>query len=1035
MRGAAGFEYHGQVMSKGLPVPGATVGATQGDQHLETITDMQGLYSFPEISGGKWTVKVEMTGFASLQQDVVIGSDTPAGKWELKLLPLDEIKASKVFPNTATSPSVLTPEVARKKEGHPDPSSQPPAASAESADQEANQRAADGLLVNGSQLNGASTPFAQSFAFGNRRNSIRGLYNGGIGVIFDNSALDARPFSISGQSTPKPSYNRITGLATLGGPIRIPHLLYHGPNFFVAYQWTRDVNDSSQSALVPDAEERDGNLSQILNASGQPVEFINPATGQPVNMLSPQQISPQAQALLNYYPQPNFSGDPRFNYQVPINVSTHQDALQTRLNQTINPKNQVFGSFAFQSVRSATPNLFGFLDTTTSLGQNASLNWSHRLQPRLFMNLGYRLSRYATATKPFWENRANISAEAGIAGNNQDPANWGPPTLAFASGLAGLSDAQSLHNRAQTDAGSVAMLWTRFRHNISFGGDFRRQQFNDLYQQDPRGTFTFTGAATAGTANGAAISGYDFADFLLGFPDTSAVAFGNADKYFRESVYDAYLTDDWRVNPQLTINAGMRWDYGAPMTELYGRLVNLDLTPDFTASAPVLADHPVGPVTGETYPSSLIRPDRRGFEPRVAFAWRPFGGSSMVLRGGYGIYDDTSVYQSIVQQMAQQAPLSKSLSVQNSAACPLTLANGFIACPLITQNTYAIDPNFRVGYAQTWQLSIQRDLPGSMQLVATYLGIKGTRGLQEFLPNTYPLGAANPCPTCPVGFVYLASNGNSTRQSGQVRLRRRLHNGLTATVLYMYSKSIDDDSALGGQGALLPSQAFSSSSGGNGNGGEGQSGNGGSSASSVLGAPASSSPSIAQNWLNLHAERGLSPFDQRHLLNLQAQYTSGMGLGGRTLMSGKRGTFLKEWTFLTQISVGSGLPESPVYLATVPGTGITGSIRPEETGASIKNAPLGLFLNPAAFAAPPPGQWGNAGRNSIIGPSAFSLNAAIGRTFRLDRFNLDMRVDSTNFLNHVTYTTWDTTINSAQFGLPIAANSMRSMQASLRLRF
>ncbi len=884
--GAAEFEYHGQVTSNGLPVPGATVGATQGDQHLETITDMQGLYSLPAITGGKWSVKVEMTGFATLQQDVVIGSDTPAGKWELKFLPLDQIKTSKALPNAATSPSVLTPEAAQKQEAKANASS-PPAAGAESADQAENQRAADGLLVNGSQLNGGSTPFAQSFAFGNQRNGMRGLYNGGIGVIFDNSALDARPFSISGQSTPKPFYNRITGLATLGGPIRIPHLLYHGPNFFVAYQWTRDVDDSSQSTLVPDSAERNGDFSQILNASGQPAQFINPATGQPANMLSPQQISQQARALLNYYPQPNFTGNPRFNYQVPINVSTHQDALQTRLDQTINPKNQVYGSFVFQSVRSATPNLFGFLDTTTSLGQSASVNWSHRLAPRLFMNLGFRFSRYATETTPFWKDRANVSAEARITGNSQAPFDWGPPTLAFSSGLAGLTDADSLHNRAQTDSGSAAFLWARFRHNLSFGGDFRRQQSNDLYQQDPRGTFTFTGAATAGTANGAAISGNDFADFLLGVPDASAVAFGNADKYFRQSVYDAYLTDDWRVNPQLTVNAGLRWEYGAPMTELYGRLVNLDLAPDFTAAAPVLANHPVGPVTDETYPSSLIRPDRRGFEPRLGFAWRPFSGSSMVVRGGYGIYDDTSVYQSIVQQMAQQAPLSKSLSVQNSAACPLTLASGFTACPSTTQNTYAIDPNFRVGYAQTWQLSLQRDLPGSMQLVATYLGIKGTRGLQEFLPNTYPLGAANPCPACPAGFVYLASNGNSTRESGQVQLRRRLHNGFTATVLYTYSKSIDDDSALGGQGALLPSQAFSSSSGGNGNGGEGQNGNGGSSASSVPSAPASSSASIAQNWLNLHAERGLSSFDQRHLLNLQAQYTTGMGLGGRSLLSGK----------------------------------------------------------------------------------------------------------------------------------------------------
>ena len=113
----------------------------------------------------------------------------------------------------------------------------------------------------------------------------------------------------------------------------------------------------------------------------------------------------------------------------------------------------------------------------------------------------------------------------------------------------------------------------------------------------------------------------------------------------------------------------------------------------------------------------------------------PFPGSSMVVRAGYGIYYDTSVYQTIAVQMAQQPPLSKTLSVQNSAADPLTLANGFIASPAITGNTFAIDPNFRPGYAQNWQVAVQRDLPGSLQLTATYLGIKGTRGPQEFLPE------------------------------------------------------------------------------------------------------------------------------------------------------------------------------------------------------------------------------------------------------------------------------------------------------------
>ncbi|HEY7387826.1 MAG TPA: TonB-dependent receptor, partial [Bryobacteraceae bacterium] len=134
----------------------------------------------------------------------------------------------------------------------------------------------------------------------------------------------------------------------------------------------------------------------------------------------------------------------------------------------------------------------------------------------------------------------------------------------------------------------------------------------------------------------------------------------------------------------------------------------------------------------------------------------------------------------------------------------------------------------------------------------------------------------------------------------------------------------------------------------------------------------------------------------------------------------------------------SGLPLTPtVGGLVVTGTGISNAVRANLTGAPIYAAPAGLFLNPAAFAAPPSGQWGNAGRDIITGPMLFSLNGSIGRVFRLpgDRKSIDLRFDMTNVLNHVTYTSWDTVLGSAQFGLPTAANAMRSMQATLRFRF
>jgi hypothetical protein len=959
-------EYRGQVTFGGLPVPGATVTATQGDKNASAITDLQGLYDLSDLPEGNWTIEIRMLGFAAVKQEAV-----PAfAKWELRLLPLDQIKAevqAAAPPPAPAAPAQTAPPKAQ-------------ATAKEPADDDLAQRAADGFLINGSSQNGAASPFAQMPAFGNNRNGGRSPYYGGIGFTFDNSALDARPFSLTGQDTAKSAYNRFTGLAFFGGPLKIRHLFMRPPIFSVTYQWTRNNNATTVPALMPTLTERNGTFASPV---------IDTSTGAPFpgNVIPQNRISPQALALLSFYPLPNFGGNAAYNYQIPILSASHQDALQSRFNKTLGPKDEIYGRFAFQSLRTDSPNVFGFLDTTNLLGINTSMNWSHRLNQRWFLNLGYQFSRLATHVTPYFENRENVSGQAGIAGNDQDARDWGPPSLTFASGIAGLSDAQSSFDRNQTSGMSDSVRWIRGGHNVTFGSDFRRQEFNYLAQQNARGSFTFTGGAT----------GSDFADFLLGIPDTSAIAFGNADKYFRESVYDAFVNDDWRISPEITLNAGVRWEYGAPITELYGRLVNLDAAPGFAAVAPVVGN-------------GLVRPDKRGFEPRVGIAWRPISGSSTVIRAGYGVYYDTSVYQTIAVQMAQQPPLSKTLSVQNTPADPLTLANGFVASPSMTSNTFAIDPNFRPGYAQNWQVSLQRDLPGSLQMTATYLGIKGTRGTQDLLPNTYPAGAPVPCPECPAGFAYLTSNGNSTREASQIQLRRRLHSGLAGILQYTYSKSIDDDAALGGQGASATGQNMPSAS------------------APSAGGTGPANLAIAQNWLDLSGERGLSTFDQRQLLSLQMQYSTGMGIGGGTLLTGWKGALFKEWNFASTVTAGSGLPETPVYLAPVEGTGVTGTIRPDYVGGS--------FPNPAAYAAPLLGQWGNAGRDSISGPAQFSLNASLGRTFRVsDRLNLDLRVDSSNVLNHVAYTAWNTIFNSTQFGLPAAANAMRSMQTTLRLRF
>jgi hypothetical protein len=1048
----AAAEQKGEVRFGGLPVPGATVTATQGDRTLVAVTDAMGNYSFPDLPDGDWHFQIEMLGFGVIKQDVTIVPGAISPVWDLKMLSFDEIKAtaapppppparislSQSQPETPQSTAASAPQNTatnasknKNKKGtaaaaaapanqqnsfqrtavNANPNAAPAASQSAAAEavpanspfanqsaSDLSQRASDGLLINGTVNNGASSPFAQAARFGNNVRGPGSLYNGSIAVIEDNSVLDANSFSYTGQPTPKPEYNHFTGLANFGGPIRIPHLIQNGPYFFVGYQWIRSSNsvgNATNSYTVPTAAQRDGDFSSLATP------IYNPGTGAPFpgNMIPPSLISPQAKALLNFYPMPNLAGS-IYNFQIPLLTETHTESLNARLQKNIGNRNSLNGFFVSQRSATDTPNEFAFLDKGNTLGLVAQANWQHRFNQRMFVHFQYQFSRNSVMTTPNFANRENVSGEAGILGNNQQPVNWGPPSLNFSSGIAPLSDANAGVNHNQTHAFGVDSLWNRGRHNFTYGADFKRLEFNSISQQNPRGLFTFTGNYTAppATGSGTQALGSDFADFLLGVPDTSQIAFGNADKYFRESQYDAFVTDDWRIGPSLTVNAGVRWEYSAPITELYGRLVNLDIAPGYSAIMPVVAKDPVGPLTGMKYPDSLMQPDKHGFQPRIGLAWRPIPASSLVIRAGYGVYYNTSVYQSIAQQLAQQSPLSTSLSVQNTLANPLTLANGFSIPVGVVPNTFAIDPRFRVGYAQNFQVSAQRDLPGSLVMTVTYLGIKGTRGPQEFLPNTFPQGAANPCPSCPSGFIYETSNGNSTRQSGSLQLRRRLHNGFLASATYTYSKSIDD-SALGGrgQGANV----------------------------------------IAQNWLDLSAERGLSNFDQRHTLALQGQYTTGQGIGGGTLLSGWRGALFKEWIVGTTINAGTGLPLTPTEYLPQAGTGVTGTFRPDYTGQPLYAAPAGYDLNPMAYALSPSGQYGNAGRNTITGPLQFTLNLSAGRTFRLhDRYSLNLRVDATNALNHVTFASFNTVVNSGQFGLPTPpANNMRDLITTLRLNF
>ena len=943
---ASGHE--GQVRFGEAPVPGAAVRATRGAMTERTVTDGEGRYSLPGVTDGTWTIRVTASGFEALEREVTPSSDAAPLQWDLKMLPIDSLQRSAPttgFPKTPTAPALQ--------------SSVP------------SDEAADRLLINGTVNNAASTRFGLPRAVGNNRVGRRSPYNGNISYTGGNSLFDARSFSITGQETPKPDYNSMQGAFTVGGPFQIPGLFRNG-SFSAGYIRTQNRTASLETAQMPTTAERLGDLS--LTAS----PIFDPLTGIPFsgNVVPTERISPQAQALLALYPLPNLTAPGRYNYQIPLVGASHGDNIQGSLNNfTLHATDRLAINGGYQSTRSDDPDLFGFTDAGRFSSVNATVSWNHRITRRNSAVIQYQFNRTVTDNLPFFANRIDVSGIAGISGNDRDPRNWGPPALNFAGGVARLSSGLYSSDRSMSNSVSYNSNWIRGRHGFTYGADYRRQQFNLFSQQDPRGSFTFTGAET----------GSDFADFLLGIPTASAIAYGNADKYFRQWFGNAFINDDWHLRPSITLTLGVRWEYEAPIVEKYGRLVNLDIAPGFVSATPVVAS-----------PSdSLIRTDKAGAEPRLGLAWRPRATSSLIVRAGYGLYRETNVYRPIANQMAQQAPLSRSLSVQNTPENPLTLADGFRAPPsgsATTATTFAVDPDFRVGTAQNWTLSIQQDLPAALQFSLSYLGIEGTHVSQRIVPNTYPLGATSRCAECTTGYVYLSSRGSSNRHAGTVEIRRRQRNGFQASVQYTFAKAIDD-AGLGGN-------------------------------------------AIAQNWLDRRAERALSNFDQRHVVAVQTQYTTGSFTRITGFWSGWRGKAFREWTLTTQLSAGSGSPLTPVTLVPVTGTGITGTLRPDVTGIPLYVEKNGGFLNVTAYAAPKEGEWGNAGRNSITGPAQFSLNASLTRTFRInERMSMDLRVEATNVLNHVTFPDWNTTVTSSQFGFPTRGNSMRSLRPSLRVRF
>ncbi len=1037
--------HSGVVSSAGQPVPGATVTAAQGERRLLTSTGEDGRYEFRDLPGGVWLFEVAMFGFQTAYRELNLTSAGSTLDWTLELRP---------YSQDAPSSPAADPSVAAEEEVSGVLATEPLARAHDAVEaHEANEA----FLVQGSLSQGleaarqedvfaqrrgelaervktslqaraavprppaasagrasgaarlgrrggfAARPNARKSAasFGNRNKKKQEGIRGAAYFSLRNSALDASPFSLTGQPLLKPSYAHSRFGLAAGGPLSIPKLLeLRGSFVFLNYTGARSRNPHHAVSTLPSPLERAGDFS-ASDVRG-PVLVYDPVSRLPFpgNSVPSSRWSRASIGLLGFIPSPNQPGRVQ-NYQLLTSVPQNTDNLSLRFNQSLSRRNRLSFNLNTQNRNGQAAQLFGYRDETQGHGQNAELGWTLNLRTKLISNFRVSLNRNRSETVPYFAYGRDLASELGISGTSHEPINFGPPNLSFTN-FGGLSDASPQLRRDRTLLLHEGLTLVRGRHNLTFGADYRRSQLDSRTDSNARGSFSFSGLATSGLdarSQPLPFTGFDFADFLLGLPQSSSVRFGSANTYFRGASYAVWAQDDWRLRRNLTVNAGLRYEFFPPLREKFSRIANLDIAPGFTGAA-VVTPGESGPYSGP-FPDALINADRNNLSPRIGLAWRPFPQRRLQVRAGYGAFHDGSIYARFASRLASQPPFANTAHWSTSLANPLTLERGFPAqaAGKIT-NTFAVDRGYRVGYAQTWNLALQQELPYSLVVELGYLGTKGTKLDIQRSPNRAVPGSPLTAEQRrlignAVGFVFDSSEGNSVYHAAQVRVTRRFKQGLSANALYTFAKSIDNASSIGGAGNV-----------------------------------------VAQNDKDLRAERGLSSFDQRHVLNLyylfSSPFDSARNRGGPLLAR-----FLRNWTLGGGLTLRTGQPLTARVLgnrADSGGTGVVGSGRADATGEAITG---GRFFNLDAFTVPPSGRFGNAGRNTIPGPGWFGVNASLSRAFRLgeSRRWIEVRLESNNVTNHANFTGLGAVINALNYGLPTAASPMRTVTATLRYRF
>ena len=852
--------------------------------------------------------------------------------------------------------------------------------------------------------------------------------HGSLFEFIRNSAVDARSyFNKAGTAYPSFRLNQFGG--SLGGPVVIPKL-YNGKNrtfFFMDYEGYRNSSQIFILGNVPTLKMRQGDFSETAAIYDPLTTRPGPAGGATLqrtpflnNQIPSSRWDPVSYKMINAYPLPTSPG--RFNNYSSNRIQTQSwNQGDIRIDEQLTQKDAIFGRYAIQNTQSISPSTYptttipglsqpvnlsdegSFAGTSSQPVQHFVASYTRTITSNILNDFRIGFNRYRLDYVPVdFKTNGALGNQLGVANSNVTPREQNLPIFSPSSYL-GIGQTRSLpiYRRENTFQELDNLTITRGQHTFKMGIDFRRRQLT-IYQTNlGNGRFNFSPALTD-SRSPAGTGGDSMASFLLGYPTLAGHDYNFAFPGIRLNELGTYFADDWRLNRKLTINYGIRWDYFSPPSESQNRWSNFNAT---TGKMDISGRNGVDINAG-------VQRHWPNFGPRLGFAFQ--AAPHTVLRGGFGIFYNTAGSEAGTMRLARNIPfgLTNQITPGDINPGPIVSA-GFAPLPPVNFTladnpsgvVYQVDHKFRPSYAEQFNLVLEQEIAPLQMLIK----VAGVGNLGRHLYNTYngnqpvpgaaalatrrPLYAINPNLS---DVNYFTSNGVSSYTALQVTADKRFSHGVSVLLGYAWSHALDNVPLEFGGGALGPSP---------------------------------------QDPRNLSAEYSNSAIDMRHRLTLSYLWALPFGKGKPFL---NYGGFVNQivggWQLNGILTTQSGLWLSPVLqTSTTNGT----SSRPNKIGTVSYPKTLARWFDPSAFGPPAAYTYGNAGRDSLLGPGRTNWDSSLLKEFPIhDQMLFQFRFEAYNALNHPQFGYPNASIGNAQAGqITSIVGNPRNLQASLRFQF